>query len=124
MKIVELLNIKKALMPQAQKKLPVALSYKLFKLIQRAEQEEPFYKEKLRSILNEYAAHDEKGNIAIDEKGVFITEDNKDAFTEKMKELNDIEVDGVDVQFTLDELSPLELSIEDMAALSKIIKEG
>lgn len=124
MKLIELLNIKKAIEPNTQKKLPFALSYKLYKLVKRAEEEAAFYREKLQAIIADYAKKDENGK-PIEADGFFnITEDKQEEFSKAIKELNEIEVNGaeLEVKFTPAELSALELSVADMDALQIVIE--
>ena len=105
--------------------MPIKLSYKFSKLYTPILSEADFFSKEMNKIVDEYAEKDESGRIqpTQDGKGVQIKSGCMQKVQEKITELNEIEVDVGDIQFTLEELSGLELSLEQVNLLMPFINE-
>lgn len=124
MTIKKLVQVKGVFTPLIRTKLSPRIAYKIFKLIKAIEFEENFLNEKLKIILKEYAQTDEKGNFVYDEKGnICLIKGKEEDCNNAINELNDIEVDKPNFNFTLDELDSLSLSVIDMAIIEDFIIE-
>ena len=124
MKIYDLIKTKTIFVPYYNEKLSATLSYKIFKLCNFIEQEEQFYNQKMQSIIEEFGKRTDDGNLVIDDAGnVKIIEDRIDDAHKAIEELRDIEVEAPSVEFTLDELSGMKLSVRDISVLEPFIKE-
>lgn len=123
MKIIKIIQAKEVFSPHFQKKLSPSLSYKIYKLCRFAEQEESFYNAKKREIIEQYAKRDENGAIVNNNGMIAIIEDKIDEAKNVINELQSIDVDAPNVKFTLDELSEIKLSVQDIAALDGFIEE-
>ena len=124
MKIIEALNFLNTYSKLREQTLPIKLAYKLNKLARKLENEQNFYQENLKKILDQYAQKDEKGEIKFDENKniLLIPESTKECET-KLFELQALEIEELDVEFTLDELNGLEISPMELSPLFSLIKE-
>ena len=95
------------------------------KIYERATQEQTFIQEQQQKIAEKYAQRDEKGNLILtDDKTDILVEPSKMNECKKaLRELVEIEVELPDYSFTLDELEPLKLSINDLQPLMNFICE-
>lgn len=124
LKLQRVIQIKRVFSPLIRVKLPSKLAYKIFKFIQAVELEEKFFSEKIREIANEYGQRDTEGKFLTDEQEQLVIQaDKRESFDKAMSELNEVEVEIPDISFTVDELSPIPLSILDMELLKDFIKE-
>lgn len=123
MKIIELLNAKEIFTPYFKEKLSPSLSYKIYKLCKFAEQEEIFYKQKMKEIIEEYAKRDENGKIIGSGGQIKLIDEKLSEAQQKVLELKSIDVDVPNIRFTLDELSEIKLSVTDIAMLDGFIEE-
>ena len=104
-------------------KMPTKTAYKFMKLLKAIETEETFFNEKMRDIIFEFGKKDENGQpIFLENGNVEIIEGKEVECNERVKELEDIEVDIPDTKFTLEELEVLELSPRDIYALDPVIE--
>ncbi len=103
-----------------KQKVPIKLAFKFSKLFSQIEESTNFYREKLQEIIDTYAERDENGDMvpASDGTGVQIQE-----CQEQLNELTSLEVEVPDITFTLDELEPFNLSIEQFDVLLPFITE-
>ena len=123
MKIGKLVNAKGVLAPLCKEKLSPKLSYKLMKLINKIEEEATFFNTKMQEILDEYCEKDDNGEFVYLDGGIKIKEEHKAKCTQALTELHSIEVETPNIKFTIDELSEVKLSVEDMMALDEFIEE-
>lgn len=123
MKIGKLIYIKGVFTPLCQEKLSPRLSYKLMKFISKIEIEEAFFNEKMKEIIDAYAEKGEDGNFIALDGGIKIKDECKIECNKALAELHAVEVEAPNITFTLDELSEVKLSVEDMMALDEFIKE-
>lgn len=103
----------------------IKTAYKMNKIYERAAQEQMFIQEQQQKIAEKYAQRDEKGNLILtDDKTDILVEPSKMNECKKaLRELVEIEVELPDYSFTLDELEPLKLSINDLQPLMNFICE-
>ena len=103
----------------------IKTAYKMNKIYERAAQEQTFIQEQQQKIVEKYAQRDEKGNLILtDDKTDILVEPSKMNECKKaLRELVEIEVELPDYSFTLDELEPLKLSINDLQPLMNFICE-
>lgn len=123
MKIIRIINAKEIFAPHFQEKLSPALSYKIYKLCKCAEQEEEFYNQKMREIITEYAERDENGGFININGQIKLVEATAPEAQQKVADLRAVDIEAPNVKFTLDELSEIKLSVQDIAAIDEFIEE-
>ena len=123
MEIIKIIQAKEVFAPHFQAKLAPSLSYKIYKLCKFAEQEEAFYNDKRRALIEEYAQRDENGEIVNNNGMIALIPDKIAEARSAMAELDAIDVEAPNVKFTLDELSEIKLSVADIVALDGFIEE-
>ena len=106
------------------KKLPLKVAYKLNKLITKVEEEIVFYQNTFSKIIEEYAEKDENGNyIFIDENtSIKIIPGKEEECNKKVRELNELPLAIEGIEFNLDELDCLDMTIAEMNCLMPFIK--
>lgn len=122
MKLYDLLELRRIFAPHMDDGLTAALSYKLYKMIKRSDEEENFYVQELNKIIQEYAERDETGNIITTDNSVKMDETKKEQWKAKLDELQNIQID-YSISFTLSELEPISFSVSDMTVLGNYIME-
>lgn len=123
MKISNIETLKPTLLILSQKDLPFRLSYKVSKLLDKVERDSQFYTEKLRNIIQKYAMRDENGEIILEGENVKIESTSITAAEKELADLNDIDVDDINIFFTLEELENLEIKPSELQGLLPFIKE-
>jgi hypothetical protein len=123
MKLIKIIQAKEVFAPHFQEKLAPSLSYKIYKLCKFAEQEEEFYNQKRRELIEEYAQRDETGAIINNNGMIQLIPDKVTEARSAMAELESIDIETPNVKFSLDELSEIRLSVADIAALDGFIEE-
>ena len=103
--------------------LRVKLAYKLNKLNSRLSEEAEFYRSEFYKILTEYAQKDENGEFIQNENGTgyLIKEGKTEECREKIQELQDLEIENLDITFTLEELEHLAVTPEEISAIMNLI---
>lgn len=106
-------------------KVPAKVAYKFNRLCIDLNESNEFYQESLERIIMEYGERDEDGSYkkTPDGNGIQI---KKDLIQVAQKEINDLwelDVTAPDIEFTIDELDGLQLSIEDFNSMLPFIKE-
>lgn len=102
----------------------IKTTYKLSKLFKAIQEENEFYTSELNKIIAEYAEHDENGNpVFLEGGGIKVKEGFAQTTKEKLNELWELNVELPDVQFTLDELDAISLTVEEFNPLLPFIKE-
>ena len=123
MEIIKIIQAKDVFAPHFQEKLSPSLSYKIYKLCKFAEQEETFYSQKKRELIEEYAQRNEKGEIVQNNGMISLIPDRIAEARSAFAQLDAIDVETPNVRFTLDELSEIKLSVADIVALDGFIEE-
>ena len=106
-------------------KLPLKTAYKLNKLFIQANEELSFYQQKFAEIINNFGKRDENGELVYssDKTSIEIEEARRDECLQKIEELQNLEVDISGIDFTIEELEGLNLTISEVECLMPFIKE-
>lgn len=123
MKISTIEKLKPILSLLSQKDLSFRLSYKISKLLDKAEKDYEFYTEKVKTIVQKYALRDENGEIVFAGNNIKIDPSFLSVAEKELAELNDIDVDDINIFFTLEELENLEIKPSELQGLLPFIKE-
>lgn len=123
MKLIRIIKAKEIFAPHFQEKLSPSLSYKIYKFCKFAEQEEEFYKQKMREIVAEYAERDENGGFININGQIKLVDETAQEAKQRVIDLETIDVEAPNIKFTLDELSEIKLSVMDIAAIDGFIEE-
>ena len=123
MKLFRLINARAVIAKCAKERLPAQTAYKLVKFLKCTDNDETFYNEKFRSILNQYAKKDEDGNFMPSEGGgIALKPETAEACNKEILELENTEIDNA-ATFTIDEFSGICLSMSDIFAIEELIIE-
>lgn len=125
MKLIDKVAANRVLMEHVNDKLPVFIAYKLMKLLKGLEEDVNFYRTKMSEIIDEYAEKDPNGQALQSQNGGVIIQNGKvDECNAKIKELEEMPVeDNGDIKFALDELAPINFSINEMLSLACYIEQ-
>ncbi len=126
MKLHNLIEARNTLANHANERVSVKLAYWIMKFLKKSEQEETFYYDKYRELLNEYAKRDENGEIMRkpdDPNQILLIPERVDEYRNKFTELENTEVDVPNMHFALDDLSELKLSAQEVYSLDELIVE-
>lgn len=123
MKLSQIDPLKETLLSISQKELPFRLAYKISKLSEKIEKDYLFFTEEVQKIIVKYAERDEKGEIAFEGNNVKIQRDLIEQAEKDLQELDEVEIEQIDVFFTLDELENLNIKPLEVSALMPFIKE-
>lgn len=106
-------------------KLPLKTAYKLNKLFIQINEELSFYQQKFTEIINEFGKRDENGELiySSDRTSIEIMDGRRLECQQKIKELQNLEVNIEGIEFTTDELESLNLTISEVECLMPFIKE-
>lgn len=108
----------------SDRQLPIKTSYKFAKAVNILTPEIEFYRKQYSRYLRAYAQVDENGEFIQTPNGnIKIQEGKETECAQKFNELDSIEIDLPNFEFTFDELDSLELTINDMRILASFIKE-
>ena len=103
-------------------KFDINTQYKLLKIKKAIEEEEELYLTQL-DRLQEYCLRDENGNLIKNEDGGYAIDTEKaQECADIVKEINSIQIQIPDIQFSLDELEPLQLTFKELEVLDPFIK--
>lgn len=125
MKIVNIINVVKIFEQFMSIKISPKLAYKVMKITKAFQEDKNFYWEKYNELAQFYGEKDNFGKVIIDQSSgvIKIMPDKIEEANQKLQELNNIEVEIPDIKFTLDELSELQLSVEEIYYLDPFIVE-
>lgn len=125
MKLIDKVAANRVLMEHVNDKLPVFIAYKLMKLLKGLEEDVNFYRTKMSEIIDEYAEKDPNGQALQSQNGGVIIQNGKvDECNAKIKELEEMPVeDNGNIKFALDELAPINFSINEMLSLECYIEQ-
>lgn len=107
-----------------KEKLPFKTAHQLFQLNQEIEPHISFYYEKAREIVSEFGERDSNNELITtqDGLGVKIKREETKKCQNKFQELENVKVQIKDLFFTLEELSCLNLSLEELQGIIPFIK--
>lgn len=125
MKLIDKVAANRVLMDHANDKLTVFIAYKLMKLLKSMEEDITFYRTKMSEIIDEYAEKDPNGQVLQSQHGGVIIQNGKaDECNSEIKELEEMEVsDNCEIKFTLEELAPINFSVNEMLSLECYIEQ-
>jgi hypothetical protein len=107
-----------------QQSLPIKTSYKLAKLSLAIEKEAAFYKNKYLEFLSTYAETLEDGSFNMDENGdIKIKDGMEQECHTRLFELETLEIDFPNIEFSIEEFEGAELMVSDMKILANFIKD-
>ena len=122
-KISEIVKLKMVYEKINQQTVSIKTAYKICKFFTKVEEEYNFYDKELNKILDKYAEKNEDGNYKTNNNGVQIKPEFIKTAKDQLESLMNLEVDFIDIKFTLDELDTIQLSIEEINALIPFIEE-
>jgi len=123
MTLIQLIKARQIVAKYAGEKISTALSYKLVKFIKATDNDESFYNDKLKSILETYVEKDDEGNYVQHGNGFKIKPDQIQECNKENLELENTEVTLPDIHFTVSELEDLKLSMREILSLDELITE-
>lgn len=119
----DLFSLKQIIDKIKTKSFSVETQYKFLKLYKIVCNELAIFDEQKALLLENYGERDSEGNFVVEMNGVKISDDKVEECRAKVEELNNMEITFQDFYFSLDELSELQLSLEDMMYLEPFIKD-
>jgi hypothetical protein len=124
MKLKNVIQARNIFLAHTNDKMPAILAYKFMKAIKEFDDEENFYNEKIKEIIEAYGERDADGKFVFGKNGsVTVQKDKIDECNTKIKELEDTDVGGSAISFKPDELSGLEFTVKEIYILDEYIKE-
>lgn len=123
MKIIDLINAKNAFDLSCKYDGDMQLAFKVIKFIKAAETEAEFYNKKYSEILSKYVEKDKFGNIIQTDEGLKIKNEYIEKFASEIEELNSVNIDKPNFEFTIDELNRCDLTGNGLYALYPFIKD-
>lgn len=105
------------------KKMPILITYKLAKLAHRAEEEIVFYNQELNKIVQEYSLK-ENGQAVLseDKSSIIIIPGKEEECSQKISDLQNIEVDLSDFSFSIEDFEQLDLTLSQFDLIFPLIK--
>lgn len=105
------------------KKMPILITYKLAKLAHRAEEEIAFYNQELNKIVQEYSLK-ENGQAVLseDKSSIIIIPGKEEECSQKISDLQNIEVDFSDFSFSIEDFEQLDLTLSQFDLIFPLIK--
>ena len=126
MKMIEAINVKNTLGNFINTQLPISFSYKIMKFISSVEKEEQFFNQKLKELIEEYSEKDDNGAPVMTSQQYFkIAKDKEKECEEKVKELENLDVEVFEFKISLEDIEKMELKVtpKELYSLSPIIEE-
>ena len=108
----------------SDQQLPLRLSYKIAKGLNLISTELDFYKKQYSVCLKAYAQQNSDGSFEMTDNGnIKIKPGSEEECIKRLQELDSMEFELPNFEFTLEELDGLNFTINDMKVLSPFIKE-
>jgi hypothetical protein len=123
MKLKDLIMARKTIFNHKDDKMPSRLAYKFMKIMKASDNEEAFYNEKLKAIIEEYSIKNDEGKTKIVDGEFRITADCISEFNSAILELENTEIDAPTIRLSLDELADVSFSITESFTLDAFIEE-
>lgn len=123
MKLKDLIIARKVIYDRKENKIPSRLAYKFMKIMKASDNEDAFYNEKLRALIEEHSIKDEKGKTKIVNGEFRIKANCISDYNAAVLELGDTEVEVPNIKFTLSELEGLSFTVEEIFYLDAFIEE-
>ena len=119
-----LLKARAIIEQNADEKVDISLSLKMFKFKKQTDDAIEFYQKRINEILRQYGEKDKDGKQQYDEKGNALIDKNHLADCRTaILEVEQCEMEKPEVLFEVDELKELKLSMNDIAVLEDFIKK-
>lgn len=115
----------KALLDKIKKlHFSVQTQYKFLKIARVTQGEIDIFEQQKQSLIESYAEFDKDGKLIVsDNGGIKIKEECLQECIDKINEINALQVTFPDIYFSLDELEPLDLTLEELELLEPFIKD-
>ena len=123
MKIIDLINAKNAFDLNCKYGGDMQLALKVIKFIKAIEVETEFYDKKYSELLLKYAERDDSWDVAPSNGGIKIEKGHIEDFSLEIAQLNSIDVEKPNSEFTIDELNKCDLTGNGLYALYPFIKD-
>ena len=124
MLLKEIIEARDALRKLENQACSPKLSYTIMKILKETEDNEKFYIEKYRAIMDECAVKEDDGTFKVVDNMFTIKEDHKEQFEKMIKELTSLEVDDVSRKIKLSDLNDsIKICPSDMNRLDIFIAE-
>ena len=108
----------------AKERVCVKLAYKIFLFRKKAAEHEEFFSSKVNGIIKECSLKDDAGKLKCDENGNALIDKAKVEECKKaIAEVENLKVEKPSLDFILEELSEIKMSVEDLARLEDFIRE-
>ena len=105
------------------KSFSIQTQYKFLKIGKVIEQEVELFNTQREYLIKNFAEKDNEGQfIFTKDGGLKIQDDKVQECQDKIKEINNLQVQFPDIYFSLDELEPLELTLGELELLEPFIK--
>lgn len=107
------------------KKLPIKTAFKLSKIIRDVSSHIEFYQKRMSQIMEESAERDTDGNFVIEDEGraVRLKKDKIAQVAKEMKELQELPMILNEEKLRIEELSGLDLTIEEMMTIAPLLED-
>ena len=105
--------------------LPFKTAHKLSKLSKAIEEEIGFYREKMTELIEQYAQKDNDGNYVYinDGRDIAIIPDKIQECQAKILELETMEIELPDIQFSVDEFENTTLTVDELQPILPFIED-
>ena len=105
-------------------KVPARVAYKFNKLCAKLSEDANFYDEEVNKIVNQYGVREEDGSFKRTPEGAIQIQDGQLITAQRaVDELLNLDIEATDIEFTMEELDELRLSIEDFNTMLPFLKE-
>lgn len=102
----------------------VQTQYKFLKINKVVLNEIDIFEQQKQSLIESYAELDDNKNLIIsDNGGIKIKEEYVQECIKKINQINELQITFPDIYFSLDELEPLGLTLEELELLDPFIKD-
>lgn len=124
MKLIDQINARQVLLNHADDKPPIQLAYKIAVIISESEKDYNFYRDKMNEIIEECGMRSEDGKFvfAPDNNSVIIQNGMIEECNRRIAELKETEICEPKIKFTIEELSSIQFSINELLKLNCYIQ--
>ena len=123
MKLKDLITARKTILSLKEERIPSCVAYKLMKIVKASNDEEAFYDEKIKEIIEEYSIKDQEDKTKIVNGEFRIRADKFAEFNKAIRELEETEVEQPKTKLHLSDLEDIKISVADIYALDSFIEE-
>lgn len=124
MKLYQIIALQDFFKVIGDQKLPIKTTYKLSKLARKVEEETSFYFSELNKILEEYAQKKDGQYIFLgDGSSIAIIKGKEEECSNRMSELQNLEIQIPDIYFTIEEIEKLDITLSQFDLIFPLIKD-